>query len=184
MHIQEMTREMCIELLSDAYMGHIACNVGLQPYITPFSFAYENGFIYCFGTVGQKIEAMRANPLVCVEVEDIVSREEWKTVIIQGRYEELPDTPQLSHEIDTAHDLLAQSGVWWEPGYARTVRADGERPIQFVWFRVSVLEMSGHQAVPNKLFPQQMSATDAARRNISGHLRAWAAALDMSTSNT
>jgi len=170
-----MTQEMCIELLENAGIGRIACTAGLQPYITPFSFAYEKGFIYCFGTVGKKIETMRTNPLVCVEVENIVSREEWQTLVMQ----ELSDTPRFSHEIDTAHDLMAKQAVWWEPGYARTLRADGERPIQLIWFRVSVLEISGHQAIPDKPIAQNLSALEAVRRNVSVRLRSWAAALEM-----
>jgi nitroimidazol reductase NimA-like FMN-containing flavoprotein (pyridoxamine 5'-phosphate oxidase superfamily) len=179
MLIKDMTKEMCIELLKNACIGRIACTAGLQPYITPFSFAYETGFIYCFGTVGKKIETMRTNPLVCIEVENIVSREEWQTLVIQGRYEELSDTPQFSHEIDTAHDLMAKQPVWWHPGYARTLRADGERPMQLIWFRVSVLEISGHQAIPDKPIAQNPSALEAVRRNIRGRLRSWATALEM-----
>lgn len=178
MLIKDMTRDRCIDLLKSAHIGHIACTAGLQSYVTPFSFAYGKDFLYCFGTVGKKIQWMRANPLVCVEVENIVSREEWHTLVIQGRYEELPDTPQLAHEIDTAHDLLAKSAVWWEPGYSRTLNAGGERPIEFIWFRVSILEISGHQAIPDKPVVQSVSALMAARRTVSGYLRAWASALE------
>jgi nitroimidazol reductase NimA-like FMN-containing flavoprotein (pyridoxamine 5'-phosphate oxidase superfamily) len=35
---------------------------------------------------------MRANPLVCVETEEVVSPHQWASVIIFGRYEELLDS--------------------------------------------------------------------------------------------
>lgn len=34
------------------------------------------------------------DPLVCVEVDEVVSPEEWASVIVFGRYEELPDSPE------------------------------------------------------------------------------------------
>jgi nitroimidazol reductase NimA-like FMN-containing flavoprotein (pyridoxamine 5'-phosphate oxidase superfamily) len=180
MLIKEMTRGMCIEMLTNAHFGHIACTTALQPYITPFSFRYEKEFIYCFGTLGKKIEMMRANPLICVEVENITSRQEWKTIIIQGRYEELPDSQKFHDEINTDHDLLAQSAAWWEPGYARTIKSSGERPIEFIWFRVSVAEISGHQAIPDTPPVEKVSMLRKAKHNLSEYLRAWATALDMS----
>jgi nitroimidazol reductase NimA-like FMN-containing flavoprotein (pyridoxamine 5'-phosphate oxidase superfamily) len=172
-----MTRNQCGEFLNSAYIGHIACTEGEQSYVTPFSFAYEEPFLYCFGTVGKRILWMRANPLVCVEVDSIVSREEWRTVVIQGRYEELPNTPQHYKEIDTAHDLLAKSAVWWEPGYSKTIRAGGERTIDFVWFKVSIVEISGHQAIPDRPIIDNASPFSAARQIIRKCLLAWATAL-------
>lgn len=178
MHIEEMKRELCIDTLARAHFGHIACTHALQTYITPFSFKYENDFIYAFGTLGKKIEMMRANPLVCIEVEDITSRQEWKTLIIQGRYEELPDTPQFYNEINTDHDLLAQSAGWWEPGYAKTLQAGGERPIEFIWFRISVLGITGHQAFSDVQPVQKLSMRNVVRHSVSRRLRTWAAALE------
>jgi nitroimidazol reductase NimA-like FMN-containing flavoprotein (pyridoxamine 5'-phosphate oxidase superfamily) len=60
---------------------------------------------------------MRANPHVCVEAEEIVSPEEWASVIVFGTYEELPDTPDYQDARAIAHDVLQTKGSWWEPGY-------------------------------------------------------------------
>lgn len=106
-----MTREMAINLLKGSRLGYIACAQDSQPYVTPFSFAYHEGFIYSFATVGRKIEWMRGNPLVCVEAGEIVSREEWRTVVIFGRYQELPQTPEFHEARVLAHDLLATTAI-------------------------------------------------------------------------
>ena len=172
-----MTRNQCTEFLKSAHIGYIACTKGAQSYITPFSFAYEEPVLYCFGTVGKRILWMRANPLVCVEVDRIVSREEWHTVIIEGRYEELPDTPLHNKDIDTAHDLLAKSAAWWEPGYSKTIRAGVERPIDFVWFKVLILGMSGHQAIPDEPRIDSASSFSTLRQTIRKRLLGWAKAL-------
>lgn len=147
MLIQDTTPEMNISLLKSTNLGHIACAQGSQPYVTPFIYMYHENFIYSFATVGQKIEWMRANPLVCVEVEKIVSRQEWQTVVIFGRYQELPETLEFHHMRVLAHDLLAKTKVWWEPGYVRTVNLQVERPLQPVYFRISITDISGHQGM-------------------------------------
>jgi hypothetical protein len=145
--IQDMTREMSICLLKGTHVGRIACAQGSQPYVTPFSFAYHEDFIYSFATVGKKIEWMRANPLVCVEVENIVSREEWQTIVIFGRYQELPGTSEFHDARLAAHDLLARTAVWWEPGYVKTLHQGLERPFQPIYFRILINEISGHQGI-------------------------------------
>jgi nitroimidazol reductase NimA-like FMN-containing flavoprotein (pyridoxamine 5'-phosphate oxidase superfamily) len=130
-------------------MGRIACSQGNQPYITPFSFVYDDHFIYGFTTIGQKIEWMRANPLVCVEIEHIVTRDEWQTVVAFGRYQELPRTLEFEELRSVAHDLLAKFPDWWEPGYAKTVHLGVDRELLPIYFRVSVDKISGHQATPH-----------------------------------
>jgi nitroimidazol reductase NimA-like FMN-containing flavoprotein (pyridoxamine 5'-phosphate oxidase superfamily) len=149
MLVRDMTREMSISLLRGAAVGRIACAQGSQPYVTPFSFAYHEDFIYSFATVGKKVEWMRANPLVCVETDKIVSHQEWQTVVIFGRFQELPRTPEFYEARVVAHDVLAQTANWWEPGFAKTLRGEMERPLETVYFRVSVDEISGHQGVPD-----------------------------------
>jgi nitroimidazol reductase NimA-like FMN-containing flavoprotein (pyridoxamine 5'-phosphate oxidase superfamily) len=60
----------------------------------PVYFVYEKDSLYSFSTVGQKIEWMRANPLVCVEVDEVVNPQQWVSVVVFGRYEELLDAPE------------------------------------------------------------------------------------------
>jgi nitroimidazol reductase NimA-like FMN-containing flavoprotein (pyridoxamine 5'-phosphate oxidase superfamily) len=95
------------------------------------------------------MEWMRANPLVCVEIEKIVSRQEWQTVIALGRYEELPATAEYYELRTIAHDLLAELPDWWEPGYARATHLGSDRPLAPIYFRVSIDDISGHQALPH-----------------------------------
>lgn len=145
MVIHDMTREMNTDLLKRTHFGRIACSRDAQPYIVPFFFAYHERLIYSFGTAGTRIEWMRANPLVCVEVEQIASRHEWQTVLIFGRYQELPETPEFHEERVFAHNLLARTEIWWEPGYVKTLHQGLERPLQHIYFRISIDQINGHQ---------------------------------------
>jgi uncharacterized protein len=149
MLIREMTRELSVSFLRGLHLGRIACSEGLQPYVTPFSFAYHGDFLYSFATFGKKIACMRANPLVCVEADRIISRAEWQSVVVFGRYEELPDTAEFHDAQVLAHDVLAKTANWWEPGFAKTLRGGTERVLDPVYFRISVKEISGHRGMPD-----------------------------------
>lgn len=111
----------------------------------PVYFAYHNKALFSFATVGQKIEWMRANPRVCVEVDEIVSPQQWVSVVVLGRYEELPDTPEWQSTRAVAHKLLEKSAMWWEPEY---VESSGPRPLVPIFYRIRVDRMTGHRAVP------------------------------------
>ena len=73
MVINEMTEKECGAFLASATLGRLACSLDNQPYVLPIYFAYEPGYIYVLSTLGQKIEWMRANPKVCVEVDEIAN---------------------------------------------------------------------------------------------------------------
>jgi nitroimidazol reductase NimA-like FMN-containing flavoprotein (pyridoxamine 5'-phosphate oxidase superfamily) len=150
--IQDMSKESMMALLQRVHMGRIACVQESRPYITPFSFAYYEGCIYSFATVGKRIHWMRANPLVCVEVESILDRQHWQTIVVSGKYEELANTIEYLEQRTLAHDLLSKAAGWWEPGYVKTWHRGVDRPLETVYFRVNITELSGHEAT-DKLSP-------------------------------
>src|SRR4051812_24216781 len=96
MVIREMSRGECLRVLAGARVARLACSRENQPYVVPVSLVYEatSGCLYGFTTPGQKVEWMRANPLVCVEVDEVAACDQWVSVIAMGRYEELPESPQ------------------------------------------------------------------------------------------
>jgi uncharacterized protein len=142
--IQELAKEDNLNLLAHMHLGRLGCAKGSQPYVVPFYFAYADNYLYSFATVGQKIEWMRANPLVCVETDGVVTSQEWVSIIISGRYEELPDTPNWKAERGRAYLLLQQKANWWQPGYAKTIVHGTERPLVPIYFRIRIVEISGH----------------------------------------
>jgi uncharacterized protein len=147
--IQELTRRESLDLLARARLGRLACAHESQPYVVPFYFAYDNDHLYSFSTIGQKIEWMRANPKVCVEADEVVSPQQWVSVIIFGHYEELPNSPEWRDAREYAHNkLLQRNAIWWEPGYAKTILHDTERPLVPFFYRIHVVQITGHRATP------------------------------------
>lgn len=147
MKVEELTINECWDVLEKTKMGRLACSLNGQPYIVPFNFAFDGRkYLYGFSTVGQKIEWMRENPLVCVEVEDVKNQEDWTTLIIFGRYEELPDVPEFEDLRIYAHELLSRRPMWWQPAYvAGTHREQSEE--KPVYFRILIEKITGHRAV-------------------------------------
>lgn len=75
-------------ILSSHYHAHLACCDGQEPYLVPISYAYHDGSLYGYTHEGRKIEILRKNPSVCVEVDDIHA-DNWRSVIVRGVYQEL-----------------------------------------------------------------------------------------------
>ncbi len=164
MLIQTISRQASIDLLARTRLGRLACVHDGQPYITPVTFACDENYLYAFSTMGQKITSMRANPRVCVEADEMVSREDWATVIVIGRYEELTDGHE--HEVlrNHAYNLLQRNPVWWEPGYVKTILDDAERPIsEPIYFRIYIDQISGHRGVPDMVASQRAAVTPRSR---------------------
>jgi nitroimidazol reductase NimA-like FMN-containing flavoprotein (pyridoxamine 5'-phosphate oxidase superfamily) len=116
MIIRELTRPASLDLLTRGHLGRLACARANQPYVVPIFFAYHENSLYCATTLGQKIEWMRENPLVAVEVDEIDSAEQWQSVVVSGRYEEFADTPEMGDMRQLAWWLLHEANpLWWEP---------------------------------------------------------------------
>jgi nitroimidazol reductase NimA-like FMN-containing flavoprotein (pyridoxamine 5'-phosphate oxidase superfamily) len=154
MVIREMSREECLRVLAGRRLARLACAHENQPYVVPVYLAYyepSGGEVWLYGstTPGMKVEWMRTNPLVCVEVDEVMAYDQWTSVIALGRYEELPETPGCDDERLRAWQVLKSQPVWWEPGSsAWTARAhrDPAQPFIPVYYRVRIDHITGHEA--------------------------------------
>lgn len=149
MLIQEMTIEQCWEALRTAGFGRLGCTSDNQPYVVPFYFSVEARNVYSFSLPGQKLDWMRTNPRVCVEIDQVASRNDWTSVIATGRYEELPDTQEYRNERAHAHELLLQNHtMWWQPGAIRVTGSGRERGFVPVFYRIDIENVTGYRGIP------------------------------------
>ncbi len=146
MVIRELTRQASVDLLTRIHLGRLACARANQPCVFPMFFAYHENSLYCAATIGQKIEWMRENPLVAVEVDEIDSAQQWECVIVSGRYEEFADTPETSDMRQLAWSLLQERKLWWEPAFVKTILGGAERPMVPLYFRIHIGRITGHRA--------------------------------------
>ncbi|MHC1550141.1 pyridoxamine 5'-phosphate oxidase family protein [Phyllobacterium sp. K27] len=149
MIIQDMTQQEIKEFLARATIGRLACAKDNQPYLIPLSFAYDTVSLYSLTTGGTKVDWMRENPKVCVEFDEVVATNNWQSVIVTGIFEELTNDPAHIDARNNAHRLLSRTAEWWEPAYVKTVSRERIRPLEPVYFRIAIVQITGHKTVAN-----------------------------------
>ena len=145
MLVHKMTDAECRTVVARAQYGRLGCVSGAQPYIVPVAIYLDpdEPFLYGFSTLGQKVRWMRINPRVCVEVEEIASRKAWTTVIVFGRYQEIPRSGPGAAMRRRAAQLLGEQAEWWLPGAASL--SSGEEHGVPVLYRIRIGRMSGRR---------------------------------------
>jgi len=146
MLMSEMTRDECRDLVTRLGFGRLACAHQDQPYIVPIYFAYEPDHLYGFATLGRKVEWMRSNPLDCVEVDEVLSHFRWSGVVVLGRYEELPDTPEYAGVRLQAQVRLERRALWWQTAYGASQVRGEPGSAKAVFYCIHVEEMTGRRA--------------------------------------
>lgn len=143
MFVRELSREECIALVSSHHIGRLACARDDQPYIVPVQYAFTANRLYGFSMPGQKINWMRANPRVCVQIDAFSDGGSWKSAVIYGRYRELPDTKQWHQERLQAWSLLEKRTNWWEPGGLKPVEQGVVGTSPHLFFVIEIDEITG-----------------------------------------
>ncbi len=87
--IIELTEDAARSFLASSYFGSLGCAADSELYVVPISFVLDGDRIIGQTKMGKKVEMMRQNPQVCLEVHQVDALDDWKSVILWGRYEEL-----------------------------------------------------------------------------------------------
>lgn len=147
MIIREMTAQENTAFVAAGRLARLACASDNQPYIVPIQYVFADRNLYGFSMPGQKIEWMRANPRVCVQIDDLSSARSWKSVIVYGVFEELADRIGSKVARDHAWSLLEKHANWWEPGGLKPVSVAPPPGASHIFFRIGIESMTGRQAV-------------------------------------
>jgi uncharacterized protein len=97
----DLTPEEIDAVLREQAIGRIGCYAFGRPYVVPITYAYDGIAVYAHSREGLKLRAMRSNPGVCFEVDQMESLSEWKSVIAMGTFSELKE-----REAELAMQLL------------------------------------------------------------------------------
>lgn len=87
--IGKLSPEQIEEILKRNVFGHLGCNDGFNTYVYPINFLYDGHFIICHSQMGDKIKVMQQNNRVCLQIDEIKNDLNWKSVMIQGEYQEI-----------------------------------------------------------------------------------------------
>jgi uncharacterized protein len=86
---REMRDEEIDAFIRDQAVARIGCHAGEVTYVVPVAYAFHEGALYGFSHEGMKLDLMRRNPSVCVEIDQVEHLGSWRSVIAWGRFEEL-----------------------------------------------------------------------------------------------
>lgn len=98
--IEDMSSEQIKKVLRRVGYGHLGLTRGKYPYIVPIHYAFDDPYVYIYTTEGKKTEIIRANPEICLQVEDVKSDDNWQSVIVSGRAERLCDEPERKRALE------------------------------------------------------------------------------------
>ncbi|MFD0797273.1 pyridoxamine 5'-phosphate oxidase family protein [Maribacter chungangensis] len=88
--IKDLKQAECLELLANNYLGHLGFIAGRSPHVTPITYFFdaEERCIISYSANGHKIDAMRSYEFVSLQVEEVTSIQEWKSVLIHCTFAE------------------------------------------------------------------------------------------------
>lgn len=136
--VRALSEAESLGVLGEVGAGRLALVTTAGPYAVPMLFALEDRSLLLYSTPGRKLEALRAHPSgVSLEVDDVASRPDWRSVMVVGRF---------SEGTASADRLRAAFGASVHP-YARVALAELDRP-DTVLGRLSIEQISGRCMQP------------------------------------
>ena len=87
--MKTLVEEEARALLSACRIGRLGCIDNGEPYVVPINYVFEEGSIYSHSLPGRKIDAMRAHPRACLQVDQIADDFHWRSAIAYGDFEEI-----------------------------------------------------------------------------------------------
>ena len=133
--ISPMGREDSCDLLKNRKLGRIGCDVEGIPYVVPVNYVFDGETVFVHSLPGRKITALRKNPNVCLQVDDIADNYHWRSVIVFGQFLEVNDEA----ERDEILAMMFRELPHLTPVESRTIKGQHD-PIVF---RITVDRISG-----------------------------------------
>jgi nitroimidazol reductase NimA-like FMN-containing flavoprotein (pyridoxamine 5'-phosphate oxidase superfamily) len=134
-----LTRRQIEEVLRAGTIGRLGMSADGKAYVVPITYVYDGDSVYGHTTVGQKVRMMRKNPEVCFETDDIKDMANWRSVIAQGRYEELSGDVAVA----AAKLIAARLGPLTTSATAGPAGSAAHRNRTQVSYRIRLVERSG-----------------------------------------
>jgi hypothetical protein len=135
MNIGELKDTDALAILREGTLGRLGCIASGRPYVVPVNYYYDGKDIYIHTLPGKKIDALRANPHVCLQVDEIKNSYDWRSVIAYGTFEEVSNEEVKENILTRLYSRLPHL----TPVESRLV--DGVKGT--IVFRIKVEEVTG-----------------------------------------
>ncbi len=89
--IKDLEHEKRLEILGNNYLGHLGFISEKKPFVTTITYFYDavEKCLLSYSDNGHKIDAMRKYEDVSLQIENIQSIQDWSSVLVHGKFEEL-----------------------------------------------------------------------------------------------
>jgi uncharacterized protein len=141
----ELNKMQMMNVLISQHMGRLACTDGNKPYIVPVTYAFNGKEIYAQTNEGKKLNIMRKNPHVCMQVDSIFNMANWQSVVITGTFHELKGkemTKARSYLYDHVLPLMTSSTVHAHEHEVKS-NIDDDSRIKKIMYRIRINKMTG-----------------------------------------
>ncbi|MET4081983.1 nitroimidazol reductase NimA-like FMN-containing flavoprotein (pyridoxamine 5'-phosphate oxidase superfamily) [Pedobacter sp. UYP30] len=142
----ELSKREMIDFLERRIYGRLGCSVDGRTYVVPINFVFRNDAIYAHSGHGKKIDMMRENPNVCFIVDDIVDTFTWRSVIIQGVFNELEGEERQQAMQGIIHKITP---LTYKPTQEPSHGIAEEERSNVIVYRIDIINITGRFEVHN-----------------------------------
>jgi nitroimidazol reductase NimA-like FMN-containing flavoprotein (pyridoxamine 5'-phosphate oxidase superfamily) len=145
-----LTRNQSLHILQSQILARLGCYGDKKVYVVPVTFVCDGKYIYARSKEGQKIRMMRKNPVVCFQVDQFENMANWRSVIVQGKFEELKVRNLQKYANQLFQDRLGP--IVNSEAINPVKRISGDviivKELKSIIYRVSIAEISGRYEKP------------------------------------
>ena len=136
----DLTTSAIERVLRNNYLGHLAYLWQGKPHVIPITYYFDpaDNTIISYTSEGHKIDAMRANKSVAVQVEQVQSISNWESVMLQGS-----SAKQKLHLFTEGVKDIIRRKENREVGFINEFSSKSSANGIPVVFQIKILEMSG-----------------------------------------
>ena len=98
--IEEMRASEAREVLEQLNYAHLAVAKDNIPYVVPVHYAFDGEDLFIYTTEGKKAEIIRINPEICLQAEEVVDNENWRSVMVSGTAKQITDEEGRQKAVD------------------------------------------------------------------------------------
>jgi hypothetical protein len=143
----DLTTSASARVFRHNYLGHLAYLSQEKPSVIPITYYFDptDNIIISYTAEGHKIDAMRKNNSVAVQVEEMQSMFNWESAMVHGTFEELKGSvaKQKLHQFTEGVKRIIRQKEHKEVGFINEFSSKlYSRGIPIV-YQVKILEMVG-----------------------------------------
>ena len=97
--ITRLSQEEARALFTVSRVGRLGCVYEGGPYVVPINYILDGDSIYVHSLPGRKVEALRANPRACLQVDKVTDSYHWRSAIAFGDYQEVTDPTERDRAV-------------------------------------------------------------------------------------